>query len=164
MTEISLKYTIGWFLVVLHIIVILLAIGFFIKGGFTFDQLTTLFAVIVPMFAGYTTAIVTFVVNNRFVEVDPSKLVNVTFVVMSFLFPSIFSVLIIGAVTLQAFSVTFENFEQFKHALILIEGLFAIYVGRFIYALFERIQMDGADQKPPPQPSETTSPPPRQST
>jgi len=163
MTEIALKYSIGWFLVILHIAVMLLAIGFFIKGGFTFDELTTLFAVIVPMFAGYTTSIVTFVVNNRFSEVDRSKSVNLTFVIMSFFFPSIFATLIIGAVTLQAFSITFENFEQFKHALILIEGLFAIYIGRFIYSMFERVPYEDI-HRPPATRQKTISPSSRRST
>ena len=140
MTETTLKYRIGWFLVLLHIVVILVLLTFYAKGGFSFDQLTTAFAVIVPMFAGYTTAIVSFIVSDRFRGVDDSKQVTGTFAAMSFLFPGIFGVLVIGAISLQAFTLTFDNFEQFKQILILIEGLFAIYVGRFVYSMFERVR------------------------
>lgn len=143
MTERTLKYRVGWFLVLVHVAVLLLVLGLYVAGGFDFDQLTTICAIIVPMFAGYTTSITAFIVNDRFVGDDTSRPVSGSFVAMSFAFPALFALVISGAVLLQASALTFKNFEQFKQALILVEGLFAVYAGRFVYAMFGREREQG---------------------
>lgn len=136
MTERKLKFAIGIALIGMHVGVMLLVIAFYVHGGFSFDQLTTVLAVIAPMFAGYTTAITVFIVNNRYQTRDVSKSVTATFALMSLMFPVLFTVLIVGAISLQAFTLIFANFEEFKQALVVIEAVFAGYVGRFVYAMF----------------------------
>ena len=102
MTENSTRYLIGWLLVILHFVVILLAIGLFVAGGFNFDQLTTMLAIIVPMFAGYTTSIISFLTKDRYTVEDRSRKVRNTFVILSFVLPVIFAILIAGSVVLQS--------------------------------------------------------------
>jgi len=137
MTEVKLKYTLGMFIVLSHVVVILYTLVLFIVHGFSFSQFTTLLAIIIPMLAGYTTSIVAFVIKDRHRLSSKSKQVTTSFVVLSFLFPGVFILVILVAVTLQAFSLSFDNFEDFKATLVLIEGAFAVYVGKFVASLFE---------------------------
>jgi hypothetical protein len=144
MTEVKLKYTLGMFIVLCHVVVVMYTLVLFTMHGFTFSQLTTLLAIIIPMLAGYTTSIVTFIIKDRHRLSIKSKPVTASFVVLSFLFPGVFILAIVVAVTLQAFNLSFDNFEDFKATLVLIEGAFAVYVGKFVASLFE----SGASRPP----------------
>jgi hypothetical protein len=137
MSEVKLKYALGMFIVLCHVVVLLYTLVLFAIHGFSFSQLTTLLAIIIPMLAGYTTSIVAFIIKDRHRLNTKSKKVTASFVVLSFLFPGVFILVIVVAVTLQAFSLAFDNFENFKGTLVLIEGAFAVYVGKFVASLFE---------------------------
>jgi hypothetical protein len=137
MTEVALKYSLGMFMVFSHAGVIFYVFVLFAIHGFDFGQFTTLLAIIIPMLAGYTTSIVSFIIRDRHRLSTRSKQVTTSFAVLSFFFPSVFLIAIVIIVALQAFSLVFDNFENFKATLVLIEGAFAVYVGKFIVSLFE---------------------------
>lgn len=137
MTEFALKRAVGLLLVFIHFFSLLLAIGLFFAGGFSFDQLTTTCAIIAPIFAGFTTQIIAFFVSNRLVKADRSRHTTLVFIILTFFFPTTLGFLIWVSLIAQAYGKVFSDFEQFKMALVLFEGLFAVYAGRFITALFE---------------------------
>lgn len=138
MTERTLKYRAGLSLVVGHLLVLVTVIAFVLSGGYTGEEFTTIFAVIVPMFSGYSTAIVAFIVKDRYAGKDRSRQVTGSYAALSFVFPLLFTVVVLAAVMLQAFNMAFEDFEEFKRFLLAIETAFAVYVGRFVYSMFEK--------------------------
>lgn len=137
MTEIKLKYSLGVFMIVAHLSILLYTFILFSMHAFTFSQLTTLMAVITPMLAGYTASIISFIVKDKYGLDQDAKRVTPVFAGLSFLLPATFLCVIAGAITLQAYSMAFDNFDDFKAALVLIEGAFAVYVGRFVTSLFD---------------------------
>lgn len=143
MTETSLKIRLGITLIFSHFGILLLLIILFANGAFKFEDLTTVVAIIVPMFAGYTTAVISFVIKNKVISADTSGHVTPLYATLSFMFPVAFTILIAAAILAQAFGSLFSNFEQFKQALVLIESMFAIYVGRLIFSIFEREPSSG---------------------
>lgn len=140
MTELKLRYSIGIMILLLHLGLFAIIAILFIEGGLSFEQFTTAIAIILPLFAGYATAVVTFIIRDRFRKVDDSNQVTAVFSLLSFVYPLAFFGLLAGAVCLQANGKVFANFEQFKATVTLIDGAFAVYVSSFVYSLFEKIQ------------------------
>jgi hypothetical protein len=138
MTEHELKIKLGVTLVASHFGILILLMVLFAAGGFKFEDFTTIVAIIAPMFAGYTTAVTTFIVNDRHTTNIRSPRVSSVYVMMSFAFPLVFTLILVSAILAQSFGLVFKEFEQFKQALVLIEGTFAVYVGRFVYSMFDR--------------------------
>ena len=62
MNKLTLKKSLGLFLVISHFVIILLIILSYLIGGFLFDEMTTTLGLIVPMFGLYSTAIIKFIV------------------------------------------------------------------------------------------------------
>jgi hypothetical protein len=144
MTENSVRDGIGLLIIGLHIALFVLLFVVFLNSGFRYDEFTTSAAIILPMFAGYTTAIAIHFSRYRFKISDSSARVTYIFVVLSALFPVLLFLTISTSVLLYANSRVFENFEQFKGTLTLLEATFATYIARFIYTLFERV----AEERP----------------
>jgi hypothetical protein len=137
MTEHDLKVKLGVTLVASHFGILILLMVLFAAGGFKFEDLTTSVAIIVPMFAGFSTAVTTFIVDDRHSTNAWSPRVSSVYTMMSFAFPLVFTLILASAILAQSFGLVFKDFEQFKLALVLIEGIFAVYVGRFVYSMFE---------------------------
>lgn len=140
MTEKELKYKVGMFLVLANLIVILTIATLRFMWGVDGEQFTTLLAVTIPMFSGYSTSIIAFIVSDRYELTDNTKVVSFAFSILSFAFPITFVTLILVATILQANSLVFSNFEDFKSFLLAIESTFATYIGYFIYSMFKPVK------------------------
>jgi hypothetical protein len=140
MTEIELKRRAGLIMLLVHLVSVILVIGLFFLGGFTFEHMTTIVAIIGPMFAGITTQIINYFANSRFVKADDSNKVTLEYQILIFAVPAILGVLIWISTIAQANSAVFVNFEQYKVALVFFEGLFATYVARLMTSLFGPIR------------------------
>jgi hypothetical protein len=141
MTENKLKSTLGIFLIIAHFVVILMVVVFYFLDAFLFEEMTTTLALIIPMFAVYTTAIIKSIIDNRNIEHNPTipvPHVTNSFVFVSLVLPALFALFVLGLVTLKAFSVGFDSFEQFKILIGLAETIFGIYVGQIIGSLFDK--------------------------
>ena len=136
MTERTLKRRVGLFMVGVHFLSLLLAVTLFFLGGFTFDQLTTATAIIAPMFAGFTTQVISFFSTSRFTSSDRSRPVTLEYAFLTFATPAVLAGLVWVSMLAQANGLAFTDFEQFKLALVLFEGLFAVYAGRLLAPLF----------------------------
>ena len=150
MTEDKLKSTLGIILVIAHFLVILLVIVFYFLEAFLFEEMTTTLALIIPMFAVYTTAIIKSIIDNKNTEHDPTvPLRNVTnsFVFVSLFLPVLFTLFVLALVVLKAFNVGFDKFEQFKILIGLAETIFGIYVGQIIGSLFDKGKMKKPQMK-----------------
>ncbi len=124
---------------ILHFGILALVFVTFLRGGFRFDEFTTSVAIIVPMFAGYTTAIVVYFSKNRFRIDDKSQDITAVYAIMSTAFPLTLFVALSASVLLFATSEVFKNFEEFKGTLTLLETVFSAYVAKFVYTLFEKV-------------------------
>ncbi len=140
MTENSLKNKIGILLIILHFFVLSLVLFAFLRGGFRFDEFTTTVAIIVPMFAGYTTAIIVYFSSNRFKSEDTSREVTAIFAVLSAAFPLTMFIALAVSIIFFASSKAFSNFEEFKGTLSILETIFAAYVAKFAYTLFDKVE------------------------
>lgn len=76
MTRARLRNSLGIILILGHFGILSLLVLGFIKERFLFTEFTTSIALIFPMFAGYTTAIVRFILQNP--ENKKTKEINLT--------------------------------------------------------------------------------------
>lgn len=141
--EKKFKYSIGLYLIFAHLVVIVSLIVLRIIGGFETDEFTTIIGIVTPMFAGFTTSVIMFIINDRYnVNVNPNVNISPAFRFLSYLFPFLFTLSILTAIWLQGYNKAFSNFEDFKSFILVMESLFATYSGYFIYTLFEKKKPD----------------------
>ena len=138
MTERQLKYRAGMFLIGSHVAILMLIIVLFFLHGFDAAQFSTLFGIIMPMFSGYTAAIIGFMIKDRYTLDDATQRVTGAFSFLFFAVPALFAVVIAGSIFAQAMSAVFRNFEEFKTFIMTIESAFAVYIGLFVYSIFQK--------------------------
>jgi hypothetical protein len=138
MTERQLRYRSGGFLIALHLIILLSLVIVRLLGGFDGKQFTTLLGLVMPMFSGYTSAIIAFSVKDRHITQDETPMVTAFYSSLLFVFPGVLSGIVLVAIWLQAFGRAFDNFEDFKLFVMTFESVFAVYVGIVVYSLFEK--------------------------
>jgi hypothetical protein len=151
MRESTLRVCTAVLFVVSHFITLILVGALYLQRGFTFDETLTTIAIITPLFAGYTTLIVKFIVANRSKLPDPATdpLQSGLFVFLSLFIPILFILVIVAIVLARGFNAGITTFEQFKILLGVVEGAFAVYVGLILNALFESAGVAKAVDSPP---------------
>ncbi len=97
----------------------------------------TTVALIIPMFAIYTTAIVSLFVLPAKPSLEPAPPVQFRTVFVTVFFPVIFVVAIVAMILLKAYKIGFSTFEEFKDMLGIIETVFAVYLATVLRALFD---------------------------
>ena len=137
MKESKLKSILGLLIIISHFIAILLTIFLWILGGFLFDEMTTTVALIIPLFSIYTTAIIKDVIANRVSRPTKQKTVSPEYVFITFFIPGIFVFLLISIIILKSFNIGFEDFEQFKIMLGLLQTIFGAYMGLVLSSQFK---------------------------
>jgi len=141
MEEKKFKYSFGLFLIYSHLIVIISLVLLRIIGGFDQEEFSTLLGIIMPMFSGYTTAILFFIIEDRHnINQGGGRPLNFTYRLLAYTFTSLFIAIIVCSIWLQAYNLAFDNFEDFKTFILSIESIFAVYCGYLIYAVFKKIK------------------------
>ena len=142
--EHKLRMAVGFFLVISHFGVLVLVFSLHFAGGFSFSEMTTTVGLIAPLFAGYTSVILAFIVKNKDKIEESNHKITASYAVMSFFLPLLFVCCLTSIVVMKSHSVGFANFDDFKVLLALIEGAFGVYVGQFIYSMFEAVRPNQA--------------------
>ena len=137
MSEVELRNRVGVFLIAAQFGILLLIMSLYFAGGFLFDEIATSVALVVPMFAVYTTAIMKHFVKTRRHVNKKSRPVTNAFAFISILIPTSFVLLIAAIIILKSQNIAFSSFDEFKTTLALLESAFAIYIGQVIYSLFQ---------------------------
>jgi hypothetical protein len=132
------RIQLGLFMIISHFLILLEVIILWTFHGFLFEEMTTSLGLIGPLFAGYTTVIIAYIIDHASVLKDDGPRPSVAFRTVSFMIPALFVAVIASSVALWAFKVGFTEFSQFKVLVGLIEGAFGVYVGQFIYAMFKK--------------------------
>ncbi len=135
-TEGRIRQSLGLFIIASHFGAVMLVIGFYLARGFLFEDMMTTLALIVPMFATHTTSIVRYVITHRHVS-KSQRAASGEFAVLAFAVPLLFVLCLLTMIIAKALNFAFQNFDQFKTILAVIESLFGLYVGYFITELFE---------------------------
>ena len=133
----KLKNIVSYILLPSHFLVILTAIIFYLMKGFKTSELTTMLAIIVPLFASYTTLISAYLTGPNQSSVEEDTPLNPARVFFSIALPIFFTLFLIAIISLKAFNIGFETFEDFKTLLGISEGIFGVYVGIFIRSLYK---------------------------
>jgi hypothetical protein len=136
MSEEQLRVRLGLFLVTTHFVAIILLIVMYFAGGFLFDEMTTAVGLIAPLFAGYTTLIVKYIIGTRHDPGTTTTAVSPAFRYLSIMITAVFVMSIVGLILLKAFNVAFSDFDQFKTLLGIVEAAFAVYMGLIVAELF----------------------------
>jgi hypothetical protein len=132
------RIQLGIFMIISHFLILLEVIVLWMFHGFLFEEMTTSLGLIGPLFAGYTTVIIAYIIDHASVLKDDGSQVSVAFRAVSLMVPAMFVIVIASSAVLWAFKIGFTEFNQFKVLVGLIEGAFGVYVGQFIYAMFKK--------------------------
>lgn len=137
MTDIRLKNQIGILVILANLIVIALTLALYLAGGFLFEEMTTIIALIVPMFSVYTTAILKNIVATRTDVHTVGSPVTKQYVFVSWLIPLVFCIYLVTLISLKSLNIGFNSFDQFKTMLVGSETIFGAYVGVILSSMFD---------------------------
>jgi Na+/H+-translocating membrane pyrophosphatase len=136
MRDIELRTFVGIFWVATQFLTLIVIVTCFFLHGFEFDEFTTLLSIVIPMFAGVTTMIVKYFAKHRH-SVARGRSLSSGYVILTWLLPSVFSILVIVTIIARATNRAFDNFEQAKLFLTTLESVYVGYIGYLFAPLFE---------------------------
>jgi hypothetical protein len=137
MTENGFNRFLSSYLIIINILVLCLVFYCYAQGWFLFTQMTTLVAIIFPMFSCYAMpAIRHIITDNVVIDNQSSKTVTLVRLLISILFPLLFGISIGGAILAQVKGYVFSNFEEFKVTLAVLESIFSAYISQIVYKTF----------------------------
>jgi hypothetical protein len=138
-TERQLKYWVTWLYLGLQAAILVYTLIFALSIWISWDLGKNIIARIFPVFAGYTTTMLTFVERDRHRSEDRSPPVTVTFYVLTLFLPAAYTLVVAFLIYLQGFHVgaIFDTSEDFLDALTLSQTLFAAYIGKLMSGLFK---------------------------
>jgi hypothetical protein len=138
MTTRKLRYSVGLFLLASHFGLLLVVVALYFLNGFAIDEFTTVIAILAPVFAGYTTSILAYIIGDANTMKDTTARVTRTYAALAFAVPLTMIAIIGVSLILKAYNRVFDDFEEFKRFFLLVESMFAAYAGMFVYSLFDR--------------------------
>jgi lysylphosphatidylglycerol synthetase-like protein (DUF2156 family) len=135
MTDTTLRTRAGLFWVFAHFAIITTIIVCFFLKGFEFDEMTTLLAVIVPMFAGTTTVIVRYFTQHA-QDAPQGAIINTPYIVLTSALLLLFTLTIFATIILRARNQAFATFDQCKLFLTAVEAFYVVYTSTLLAPLF----------------------------
>jgi energy-converting hydrogenase Eha subunit A len=130
----NVRNTTGIVILFGHMMCSLLLIVFWLRGGYTFDEMVNIFALIAPMFAAYLSLIVNFAFRPPIS--DPRKPLSELATVFSLVFPISFISLMALAITLKAFNAGLYRMEDLVKFIGIIETVMGGYTASVVKNLF----------------------------
>lgn len=140
MTEKTLKNLLGILIISTQVLAIALTLILWVFTGFTFDEMTTTIALIIPMLGVYIPPLYKYFYDQRLsspLSSQYNRKLSVPYIFIVLAFPSFLILLLIASIMLKALNVAFSNFEQFKTMLAIIQSLFGAYAMQLITRLFD---------------------------
>lgn len=133
MYEKTLRQIIAGLLIFGHLITFCLLVLLWQMGGFLFDEMITVFAIMTPLFAAYTGIAIGYIfrtANSR----KRGKKWNTLAVAVALIFPVVFLVCTNGILFAKAFN-SMSDFDNVVRSFGVIETGFAGYVGQIVNKL-----------------------------
>jgi hypothetical protein len=131
------RIKVGLFFVVTHFIILAWVLICKFMGGYTFEEMTTLIALLIPMFASYSTVIIKDIVKNAEVDQTNKVVYTAQFKFLTLFLCILFFGFLFTVIFLKAFNYGFEDFEQLKLTVGILESMFGAYVGQFIFSMYK---------------------------
>jgi len=136
MNKSLLKAVLSSILVLGHFLILTIVFVYSLSG-FTFSELTTTVAILLPVTSVYTSAVIREIIRDREGQEPVKGTYSISFALISLLLPLAFIVYLCGIVILKSFNLGIENFDQFKTLLVTGETIFAAYVGQVVHSMFD---------------------------
>lgn len=130
MKESKFRKILGAFVIFLNLIMMFFVSVLYYMGGFDSDQLTTVLAIIFPMFSCYVGFAISHITEKRPTYESESDNIPTLSLVLYFTVPIICTLAILTVIYLQARGDFFKNFESFKIRLLLADVFFSFFVGQ----------------------------------
>src|ERR1041384_4931145 len=110
----NFRTKIGLFFVVAHFTIIVYVFLCKFLGGFTFDELTTLIGLLIPLFSAYTSAVIKDIIRHNQETTEKEIKYSKPFRIVIIFICSLFVLFLFTVITLKAFNYGFDDFEQLK--------------------------------------------------
>lgn len=124
-------------IIVLHVILIIILIIFYVTGGFHFDEFSSTLALLTAFtssYAGISSHFFTLQIKNKENEVDETESKNISHVkFLKWVVPLHF-ILVIIILTLKALPLI--NFQEMVLFLGIVESCTGVYIGHIVVAVF----------------------------
>ena len=117
-----------------HFFNILLLIFLWIKGGYTFDEMVNVFAIMAPLLATYISIVITFSFNIR-LHKDRSPISGLA-MGLSLLFPTSLWLFVCFGIFIKAVGLGITNMDQLIKFVGIVETIIGIYTGSILKNLF----------------------------
>lgn len=114
-----------------HFLTLLCLLIYFLKGGFTFDEFRSTMALVLPMFAVFTTMAVRQTLDSLH-SADSSVCVKGADATTLLVFPVCFLVLLLASIVAYGEARVFSSFGEFTWTLTAIESGFGVFVGQIV--------------------------------
>lgn len=138
MKEWQLRSWISVLLISSHTFVAVLVLVFFLMGGLTETQFTTLLAIFVPMLASTSLAVgYTIKVKKRSAMTAAADELSHLYVFFAIFLPVLFFLLVTALITMKAQNII-SSFEHLKLSLAAVETLFGAYTGKILASLYKK--------------------------
>ncbi len=139
MTRPLLKATVSSILVLGHFLTLSTVFFMYTLSGFTFAELTTTVAILLPITSVYTSTVVKEIIRDRVGEGSKKaySAYSMSYSLISISLPLAFILYLFAIVILKSFNRGVENFDQFKTLLVTGETIFAAYVGQIVHSMFD---------------------------
>jgi hypothetical protein len=138
MTERQLKYRVTWLYLGLQGGLVVYTLLFVLAFWINWDLAKNIGARVIPVFAGYTTAMLAFIEKDKFRNADDTPQVTTTFAILTIGLPAIYTLVVAALIYLQGFHIhaLFKGPGDFLDALTVSQAFFAAYIGKLMSGLF----------------------------
>lgn len=130
MREFELRNKISIFLIVSQFILVITVFLLYLIGGYSFDEMTTTIALIFPILSVYTSGMIEYITSSRKSNQTSLKRQKISseFFFITWFFCIMFILSLGLAIILKPFQL-FNNFQNFKTIIAIIESLFGGFTG-----------------------------------
>jgi hypothetical protein len=135
MVERRLRTLLGLSLVTSHVLVLVFCISVYFTGAILFEQMTQVIAIVAPIFALGTAAVIQYFIRDKVVTPDTGRHVRAEYSFVAFLFPTLYTISVLGLVATFGYTRAL-SFNQLVTLLGVVEASFAVYSGKIIRDLY----------------------------
>jgi hypothetical protein len=138
MTKPGMRASFGISIVICHLALFGLIFLFYLRGGFSLDELLTSLGLMAPMFASFVGVVVDEITSSPLTSATTTQQLRGGFVFLSWLFLVCYTAFMATIIVLRSYNIGIRTFDAFKALIAVGETACGIYLARFIKVLFEK--------------------------
>ena len=149
MTEKKLKRHILIFMFISKILVVLLILFHWDTHGFSQSEAVATFALVLPLFTVYLTAMIKDAITNPYKESsdnsEQNRTVKSSFITLTYISFPLYLIVILYVITLKPRGIFV--FSDLQTAIAGVESIFGVYIGQIVFSLFKKEEPKKASDK-----------------